>query len=114
MSGSSIYGTTIGLGPSLHVKQGATLQLLMALTNDDGTAFDLTSVAATAQVRDLSNNLIATLTVAPTGTAGQLSVTQATDAWVPGRYLSDFKFVQGSIVLKSQTYSLIVDPPVTA
>jgi len=99
--------------PTLRVKQGATFQLLIAVTNDDGSVFDLTNVAVTAQLRDPSFNLIATLAVTPTGIAGQLSITAATDAWTPGRYLADFKISEAAIVLKSQTFNVIVEPAVT-
>jgi hypothetical protein len=113
---ASIYGTEpAGVPvPSLHVKQGASLQLLIAVTNDDGTVFSFTGVTVTAQVKDrLTLTLIATLTVVVTGIAGQLSVLQATDTWEPGTYVCDFKFVQGAVVLKSQSFGIIVDPAVT-
>jgi len=98
----------------LHVKQGATLQLLISATNDDGSVFDFSGVTITAQVRAFgSGTLLATLTVVTTGVPGQLSVTQATDTWPPAPYVCDFKFAQGSIVLKSQTFGLTVDPAVT-
>lgn len=98
----------------VRVKQGATLQLLIAATNDDGSAFDFTGIAITAQVSQWpSRAVFATLTVTQTAIPGQLSIVQATDSWAPGTYRCDFKFVQGAIVLKSQTFTIEVLPAVT-
>lgn len=113
MSGS-IYGTPIGM-PELSIKQGATLQLLMAVTNDDGSVFDLTVVTVAAEVSSTTYQPVATLTVEKTDIAGQLSITQATDTWAPGRYLCDLKFTDSgtSIVLKSNTFTIMVLAAVT-
>lgn len=98
----------------LYIKHGATLQLLFGVQNDDGSPYDLTTVVATSQVRDTSNALIATLTLATTGTPGQLSITQDTASWPQGRFLVDVKLVSGGITLKSQTFGLLVDQAITA
>jgi hypothetical protein len=85
------------------------------MNNDDGTAFDLTGVSVSAQVRTASLDVVATLTVVITGIRGQMSITQATDTWPPGRYLCDLKFVEAAagIVLKSRTFAIVVARPVT-
>jgi hypothetical protein len=128
MSGASIYGVAVGWPQATFaIKQGATLQLLIAVTNDDNTVFDLTGVTVTAQLRQpdvvslvaplappATPGVVIDLAVISTTIAGQLSITQATDLWAPGRYVADFKFVQGAIVQKSDTFALIVEPAVTA
>lgn len=98
----------------LVVKSGASLRLAFAVANDDDTPYDLTSTTVTAQVRDLSGKLIATLDLQPSGTPGGLQVEQATDGWPVGVLKFDLKFVQGSLVLKSQTQNIVVSPAVTA
>jgi hypothetical protein len=100
--------------PDLSLKRGASLQLLIAVANDDNTPFDLTEVTVSSQVRTATGALIATLTVTPTGTPGQLSVLQATDTWPTGPAQLDLKFVSGDVVLKSETQNLLITDPVTA
>ena len=101
--------------PAIHVKQGATLQLLIAIANDDGSAFDLTTAVVTAQARNLVGApFVASLNLVTTGVAGQLSVQQDTSAWPVGILRCDFKLVGSSgVVLKSSTWDLVVDPAVT-
>lgn len=97
----------------LIIKQGATLQLLLSVKNDDNSAFDLTGTTVASQVRDLANRLIATLTLTPTGDTGVLSVTQATSTWPTGPLQMDIKVTQGSIVLKTATQTIVVEEAVT-
>jgi hypothetical protein len=98
----------------LTIKKGASLQLLIAVANDDNSAFDLTGVTVSSQVKTAAGKPIATLTVTPTGTPGQLSVLQATDTWPTGPAVMDLKFVSGDVVLKSETQSLLITDPVTS
>jgi hypothetical protein len=99
----------------LHIKQGATLQLLLAMTNSDGSAYDFTGMTITAQVRTKGAlALVASLTVVVTGTPGQLSISQATDGWATGPLVMDLKFAKAGVVLKSDTVDLLVDQAVTA
>jgi hypothetical protein len=97
----------------LFIKKGSTLQLLIAFENDDGTPLNLTTVVTTSQVREPSGKLIANLVLTTTATAGQYSVAQATDVWPIGQLLMDFKIVQGSVVLKTQTVSIEVVQAIT-
>ena len=97
----------------LTIKKGASLQLLIAVANDDSSAFDLTGVTVSSKVKTTAGRLIATLTVTPTGTPGQLSVLQATDDWPTGPAQMDLKFVSGGVVLKSETQGLLITDTVT-
>jgi hypothetical protein len=101
---------------NLYVKKGATLQLIIAAANDDGSPVDLTTITTTSEVRTREGRLIDTLTLTPTsGIAGQYTVAQATTKWPHGELVCDFKMIQNSssIVLKSQTVTIEVLPAVT-
>jgi hypothetical protein len=98
---------------TLSIKQGATLQLLIAATNDNGTPLDLTNIVVSAEVRNFDGLLIDTLGITPTGITGQLSVAQNTTVWPISQLTCDFKFVSGSTVLKSDTFIITVLPAIT-
>lgn len=98
---------------SLSIKAGATLQLILQINNDDGSAFPLTNVTPSSQVRDGAGRLIGTITFTTTATVGQLLVAQATDGWPPGLLWWDIKLTQGNIVLKSDTIAITVVPAIT-
>lgn len=98
----------------LVVKRGASLQLSVQVNNDDGTAMPLAGVTLSAQVRTIYGELIDTLTLTQTGTPGQISVLQATDAWPTGRLACDFKIGEPGVTLKSDTLYILVSEAVTA
>lgn len=99
------------------LKQGSTLQLFMAVSNDDGTAFDLSTVTATSWVRDPVGRLIAQLALTPTSIPGQIYIKQETDDWPYDIVLNlDFKFtaIATGIVLKSETMTLAIEEAITS
>ena len=100
---------------SLNIKAGATLQLLIAVANASGVPLDLSTVTVSSFVRTQYGSQIATLTLTPTGTPGQLAVAQDTTSWPTGIVLCDLKFVTTltGIVLKSDTFQIVVLPAVT-
>lgn len=98
---------------SLMLKQGATLQLLINATDDAGAPLDLTTITVSADVRNNYLNLVDTLTFTPTSTVGQLAVAQDTALWPTGVLTCDFKFVQGAVILKSDTLTINVILAVT-
>jgi hypothetical protein len=98
---------------TLSIKAGATLQLRLAATNDDGTAVDLTGVTATSQVRDAYGRLVADLSMALVDSPPVLSITQDTSGWQTGMMRMDVKLVAGDITLISETVPLFVDEAVT-
>jgi hypothetical protein len=98
---------------TLSIKAGATLQLRLAVTNDDGTAVDLTGVTATSQVRDSYGKLIADLTIILVDSPGVLSITQDTTGWSTGTMRMDLKLVISGVTLISQTVPLLVEEAVT-
>lgn len=97
----------------LSIKRGATLQLLIALADDNGAPLDVASVITSSQVRDDAGKLIDTLEMIPTAVAGQLKVAQATADWPLGNLLLDFKIIQGAVILKSETIAIEVERPIT-
>ncbi len=120
---SAVTAATLLNAPSpaapgaLTIKQGATLQLLLAVTNDDGSVFDLSVVTVTAQLRvPVTLSLVATLPIVVTGIPGQLSITEATATWSPGNYICDIAFTDPatSVVVKSNTFSINVVAAVTS
>jgi hypothetical protein len=105
MSGS-IYG--VG-GSELCIKQGATFSLLLALQNDDGTPYDISTLTITSGLR-IGPTLVTIMTAAPTGVAGQLAITAASDTWPVGHLTGDFRIVSTGdpAVLYSATYTVTV------
>lgn len=96
------------------VKHGASLQLLFEIQNDDGTPFDPTGTTVSSEVRDSIYKPIATLSLSATGAMGVFSVFQATDTWPTGPMLIDLKLVKAGVILKSMTFSVLVQSAVTA
>jgi hypothetical protein len=99
--------------PTLTIKKGATLQLIIQAKNSDGSAMDLSGVTVTSQIRDRSDNLIDTLDLATSEITGQLTAAQDTATYPEGVLLCDFKLVQNGVVLKSQTLQIKVEKRVT-
>jgi hypothetical protein len=100
----------------LTLKQGASLQLAVAATNDDGTPFDLTTVTVSSQVRNQIGQLIATLPIVVTSppTLGTMTILAPTDGWPIGRLIMDFKLVEAAVVLKSTTLGIVIQQAATA
>lgn len=100
----------------LTIKQGATFQLLISLTNDDGTPVDLATCTVTSDLRTARLELVASLTLTPTSTPGQLSVAEPTDTWPIGKLVGDFKITSNSTstILKSAGFTVAVQSSVTA
>lgn len=98
----------------IPIKQGASLQLAIQVSNDDGSPMLLSGLVITAQVRTLYGSLVDTLVLTPTGTTGQLSVVQSTAAWPTGRHACDLKIVEAGITLRSDTFNFLVSDAVTA
>lgn len=103
------------MASALGIKQGATLQLLLAVANDDDSAFNLASVTYAAEVRNAYGGLVAMLTLTPTGTPGQLAVAHDTTGWPVGTLSGDLKFTDLStaVVVKSDTFTIVVTAAMT-
>ncbi len=101
----------------ITIKRGATLQETVSFSTA-GAPTLLTGLTLVATVRDAEGNLVATLTPAPTSTAGQaLIYVQDTTAWPEGLLRMDIEATQpggpqvisdtfGIDVLHAETYSL--------
>lgn len=103
------------MATALSIKQGATLQLLLAVANDDDSPFDLATVSYGGALRTAYGELVATLVLTPTLTAGQLVVQQTTAFWPVGVLSGDLKFTSltTGIVVKSETFPLTVVAAIT-
>lgn len=104
---------------NLYVDQGATFSTSVLVTNDDGTAFDLTSHTVAAQLRksySSSSKTDFTATIADPATAGQinlkLTATQ-TGALEEGRYVYDVEVTLETTVTRVLEGLVTVSPQVT-
>jgi hypothetical protein len=98
----------------LTVKRGSSLQLMLALSHDDGSAADLSGMTLSSQVRDSHDRLVATLTVVPSGQLGVASILQPTADWPTGVLRIDFRISSGDgVVLISDTKTILVEGAVT-
>ena len=104
---------------NLYVDQGATFSTSVLVTNDDGTAFDLTGYTVAAQIRKSYSSSTAvdfTATVTDPSTAGQinlkLTATQ-TGTLEEGRYVYDVEVTSGVTVTRVIEGLVTVSPQVT-
>ncbi len=97
------------------IKQGTSLIALVAITDDAGTALDVTGFAITGQVRDANANLVANLpiTVTPHLGLAQINVPD-TSAWPLGTLRCDLRVVTATgAILQTQTFPVVVQRRVT-
>lgn len=98
----------------ISIKQGAALVLQLAAYDDQGTAFNLAGVTASAQVRDAQNNLVATLPIVAGGDINLLGITvPATTGWPIGLLRCDIKLLVAGLPAISETFSISVQQAVT-
>lgn len=98
------------------LKAGATFRLGGVAAQDGGAAYDLTGATLSAQLRDSSGALVATLAVALVdGAAGTFSVeAEDTADWPTGLLRGDLRIaLAGGDVVFSETFTLRVGLPVT-
>ncbi|MDA8049951.1 MAG: hypothetical protein M0002_08095 [Rhodospirillales bacterium] len=97
----------------IRIKRGTALQLTMVFANADGSAFDLTQVALSGDVRDSRDNLVGELTFT-LGAPGVATVTVAdTSTWPLGLLRADVAIVSAGWQTLSETIPIYVDRPVT-
>lgn len=105
--------------PRLDLKRGDTLALDgQALTAAAGPPLDLSGWTLRAQVRSLTDMLLAELTVVVTdATAGRFTLTAAagvTATWAPGLARMDLQYNDpAGVVQSTETVELVVLPDVT-
>ena len=104
---------------NLYVDQGTTFSTSVLVTNDDGSAFDLTGYTVAAQIRKSYSSSTAvdfTATVTDPSTAGQinlkLTATQ-TGTLEEGRYVYDVEVTSGVTVTRVIEGLVTVSPQVT-
>lgn len=98
----------------IRIKQGDSLLLTMTFVNDDGSGVDLTNVTLSAQVRDVSDNPIAVLTIVKSSVLNVATVQETeTGLWPPGILRADLKLVSGGLVVLSDTFGIHVNRAVT-
>lgn len=110
---------------ALEIQQGSVLEFDLELTEDDGSAYDLTSATARMQVRRTYNSDTALLDITDSdditlgGTTGVLTVSVgATDtaALTPGRAVYDIEVLPGDVeddAIRVLSGNAIISPEVT-
>ncbi|OYV24527.1 MAG: hypothetical protein B7W99_01890 [Rhodospirillales bacterium 20-58-10] len=102
------------MAASFAIKRGASLALIAAFTNPDGSITNLTGVTMSASVRDAEFNLVATLTPVATSTPGQASITVAdTSSWPEGWLRIDMLATGAGWQVLSPTYGIFVGRPMS-
>ena len=104
---------------NFYVDQGTTFSTSVLVTNDDGSAFDLTGYTVAAQIRksySSSTKVDFTATVADPSTAGQINLTLTatqTGTLEEGRYVYDVEVTSGVTVTRVIEGLVTVSPQVT-
>ena len=103
---------------SFQTKAGATFTLSGVLTQDDGTAVDITSVQMLCQVNDTLGTSHGQLTYTPTlpTTAGVFTLSapsSMTAKWPIGLLSADVCFVDDGATIYSETFSILVGAAIT-
>ncbi len=102
------------MSPQITVKQGASLNLLLQVWNDDGTAADISTVALTANVRNSQGQLVAVLPITQPGQTGAAAISvYDTSSWPLGILRLDVRLQGASSVLISDTLAIVVGRSVT-
>lgn len=83
----------------ISIKQGTTLSLSGAFTNDDGTVVSLVGASVLCQLRDINYQWVADLPVAINGAAGTVGILVAgatTASWPLGQLRCDLRVTDAS------------------
>jgi hypothetical protein len=97
-----------------RLKQGASLALTVAFFDDYGNPLDLTGATVACQVRDPTNLLVATPTLAVTPTAGTVALSVPdTSAWPIGLLRCDVRLSIAGTTNFSDTFGILIEPAVT-
>jgi len=99
----------------LTLKQGGSLLLALAFTEDDGSAADLTGSSVSSQIRDAQDSLVAALpVVVTTPTAGTASIAvMDTSAWPLGTLRCDIRVQAASTIMFYETFAIHIQRAVT-
>ena len=106
---------------SVSTKAGDTFSMDGLYSDASDVPINLTGYTVTSQIKrqnslDLIGSLTATLanqTTSP-GVFTLSATATATALWATGTFVCDVKFVNGSTVERSVTFSVVVNPAVTA
>lgn len=97
----------------IDLKHGETLGLGLAFLNDQAQPVNLYSGVISAQVRDESGNLVASLTPLTGPVSGLAVICQSTSGWPIGSLSCDIKLQLGGVEDISDTFSIQIAPAVT-
>lgn len=102
---------------NITIDQGTTFSLTITLTNDDGTAKDLSSYTASAQMRkSYYTSTYTAFTTAKVDLSGELTISLTatqTSAIKAGRYVYDIEIVSSAETLRILEGIVTVTPEVT-
>ena len=102
---------------NITIDQGTTFSLTITLTNDDGTAKDLSSYAASAQMRkSYYTSTYTAFTTAKVDLTGELTISLTaaqTTAIKAGRYVYDIEIASSAETLRILEGIVTVTPEVT-
>jgi len=98
----------------VDIKRGAALSLMLTFTDDNGVPVNLGACALSSQVRTTAHDLVATLPVTVTATAGVATVlVPDTTQWPLGTLLCDVRLVTNGLPVLSETFGIRVNGQVT-
>ena len=95
------------------LKQGETLRLGLAFQTDAGAPIDVSSGTIKVQLRDVSDNLVQTLTVQPGAGTGLSAIKASSATWPIGRLVLDISLSLAGVTDISETVFIAVQPAVT-
>lgn len=101
------------------IDQGTTFETVVTVTDDNGSALDLTNYEAAAQIRKhhTSSAVSAAFVITNGGTNGQLTLTlswSATSSLTAGRYVYDVEITSASSIVSRVVEGIVtVNPQVT-
>lgn len=98
----------------VHVRQGDSLLLTLTFQNDDGSGVELTNATITGQVRTVTGDLVATLSVTNTPVLNVATVqVSSTALWPWGMLLCDLKLIANGLIQHTEIFGIRVARSVT-
>ena len=98
-----------------RIKRGDSFLAQIMLVDDSGVPIDLSTVTLTTQVRQSTDDLVATLALTPAAATGVATIRVTdTSLWPAGLLRADIKVSIGGLIVHSDTIGIRVNRQVTA